>query len=98
MIVLLLSLVIVAMGVWDVIKTTNPFIRAAAVAALGYVAVEAVKPGFAFAQVAPGEYVERGLKPTPIDTGDDEPSYIEGTWIPWWGVPLGLFAFFGLFV
>lgn len=86
------------MGLWTLIRTTNPFIRAALVAAIGYIGVEMVKPGFAFAQISPGEYVAKGLSPTPIDTGDDEPSYISSTLTPWWSVPLGLFLLFGLFV
>jgi len=90
------------MGLWEFVASTHPVMRAAVVAAVAFVGVELFKPGFAFAQLGPNDYVERGfMKNLTIDLGGDqgqEETIIKGTWLPWWGVPLGAFAFFSLFV
>jgi len=90
------------MGLFEFVASTHPVLRAAVVAAFGFVAVELFKPGFAFAQLGPNDYVERGfMKNITIDIGGDagqEETVIKGTWLPWWGIPLGAFTLFALFV
>lgn len=87
------------MGLWEFVASTHPVLRAAVVAGVGFIVIEMVKPGFAFAQLGPSDYVERGfMKNITVDLGDDDPTVIKGTYLPWWGVPLGLFGFFSLFV
>lgn len=84
-------------GVWDIIKTTPPVVRALIIGGLSYFVVEMFKPGFAFADVGGGNYIPRSFKEDQI-INEDEDMIVKGTTFPWWSVPLGLFVIFSLFV
>lgn len=74
----------------------NPLLRGAVWAIGSWVLIEALKPGFAFADVD-GEFITRPFgrsKSIELDDGD----IISGTLFTWWAVPLLAFIIFGLFV
>lgn len=84
-------------GIWKLIVSTHPIIRAATIGGLAYLAVEMVKPGFAFANLGGGNYLQRGFMEDTV-VNEDEDAIVSGTYFPWWSLPLGLFALFALFV
>lgn len=84
-------------GIWTLVKTTNPVIRAAVVGGAAYLFVEMLKPGFAFANLGGGSYIPRGFMEDVV-VDDDDDAIVSGTYFPWWSLPLGLFVFFSLFV
>lgn len=55
------------------------------------------KPGFAFANLGGGSYIQRGfMEDTVID--EDEDAIVSGTYFPWWSLPLIAFILFGLII
>lgn len=85
------------MGVWKVIVSTEPLIRGLVAGGLVYLGVEMFKPGFAFANLGGGSYIQRGfMEDTVID--EDEDAIVSGTYFPWWALPIIAFILFGLII
>lgn len=77
----------------------NPILRGVVLGGLGFLAIEMVKPSFAFAEIQTGEgdaFVPRPFGSS--NTADYGDQLVGGTMLPYWSIPLLLFVIFGLFV
>ena len=81
------------MGIWQVIISTHPVVRAGFVGGVVYLLMEVFKPGFAFSAIAPGQYMPRAFREDQI-LNDDEEAIVKGTTFTWWSVPLLAFLIF----
>lgn len=75
----------------------HPIIRGILIAGAGFLAVEMIKPSFAFMDVGGGNYLARQFKQDMI-IDENEELIMKGTNFPWWAVPLALFIVFGFII
>jgi hypothetical protein len=74
----------------------NPYLRGVIAALTAFIAVEVVKPNFAYAATEEG-YVPRPFgKGAMVETMNEE--VVEGTSVPWWTIPVGIAFIFGIVI